>query len=52
MIGLAAVVEWEAQHGALTEAELTAARERVASQIGRKCVADRAQGVADFPPLA
>jgi hypothetical protein len=27
--GLAAVAEWEAQHGALTEAELEAARVRV-----------------------
>ena len=29
--GLAAVAEWEAEHGALTEAELKAARQRVAS---------------------
>ena len=29
--GLIAVAEWEAQHGALTEAELKAARERLAS---------------------
>jgi hypothetical protein len=29
--GLAAVAEWEAEHGALTEAELEAARQRVAS---------------------
>ena len=27
--GLAAVAEWEAEHGALTEAELKAARERL-----------------------
>ena len=27
--GLAAVAEWEAEHGAFTEAELEAARERV-----------------------
>ena len=27
--GLAAVAEWEAEHGAFTEAELSAARERV-----------------------
>lgn len=33
--GLAAVTEWEAEHGALTEAELVAARQRVASQAGR-----------------
>lgn len=32
--GLAAVADWEAEHGALTEAELVAARQRVASQIG------------------
>jgi hypothetical protein len=31
--GLAAVAEWEAEHGALTEAELAAARRRVASQV-------------------
>ena len=30
--GLAAVAEWEAEHGALTEAEVTAARQRVAPQ--------------------
>lgn len=29
--GLAAVAEWEAEHGALTEAELKAARHRLAS---------------------
>jgi len=29
--GLAAVAEWEAEHGALTEAELEAARRRLAS---------------------
>ncbi|MBA2281549.1 MAG: hypothetical protein M3527_01065 [Actinomycetota bacterium] len=34
--GLAAVAEWEAQHGALTDAEMAAARERVAAQMGRK----------------
>jgi hypothetical protein len=28
--GLAAVAEWEAEHGALTEAELEAARTRIA----------------------
>lgn len=32
--GLAAVAEWEAEHGVLTEAELAAARQRVASQVG------------------
>lgn len=31
--GLAAVAEWEAENGALSEAELAAARERVAAQI-------------------
>ncbi|GAC1600682.1 MAG: hypothetical protein NVS3B21_27910 [Acidimicrobiales bacterium] len=31
--GLAAVGEWEAEHGALTEAELAAARQRVRSQL-------------------
>jgi hypothetical protein len=31
--GLAAVGEWEAEQGALTEAELAAARQRVARQI-------------------
>lgn len=31
---LAAVAEWEAQHGALTKPELAAARQRVASQLG------------------
>lgn len=33
--GLAAVAEWEAQHGALTDAETVAARERVAEQVAR-----------------
>lgn len=32
--GLAAVAEWEAEHGALTEAELAAARKRIAAQVG------------------
>jgi hypothetical protein len=31
--GLAAVAEWEAEQGALTESELVAARERVAAQL-------------------
>lgn len=31
--GLAAVAEWEADHGALTDAEMAAARRRVATQI-------------------
>lgn len=34
--GLAAVAEWEAEHGALSDAEMAAARQRVASQISRK----------------
>jgi hypothetical protein len=32
--GLAAVADWEAEHGALTDAELDAARRRVAAQVG------------------
>jgi len=32
--GLAAVADWEAEHGALTEAELSAAHRRVAAQVG------------------
>ena len=32
--GLAAVAEWEAEHGELTDAELEEARQRVASQVG------------------
>jgi len=31
--GLAAVSEWEAEHGSLSDAELTAARERIAVQL-------------------
>lgn len=31
--GLAAVADWEAEHGALTDAELAAARERVTAQV-------------------
>ena len=31
--GLAAVAEWEAEQGALTESELVAARERVPAQL-------------------
>lgn len=34
--GLAAVAEWERETGALTEAELAAARERVGSQLTKK----------------
>jgi len=36
--GLAAVAEWEAEHGAFTEAELEAARERV-GRIGARSLA-------------
>jgi hypothetical protein len=32
--GLAAVADWEAEHGALTEAELSAAHGRVVAQVG------------------
>lgn len=31
--GLRAVAEWEAEHGALTDVELTAARRRVATEL-------------------
>jgi hypothetical protein len=31
--GLQAVAEWEAEHGALTDAEVTAARRRVADEL-------------------
>jgi hypothetical protein len=31
--GLAAVAEWEAEHGAFTEAELTASRQRVTAEV-------------------
>lgn len=34
--GLAAVAEWESQHGPLTEAELEAARQRVSANGGRR----------------
>lgn len=34
--GLAAVAEWEAENGALTEAELDAARKRVAGEGKRR----------------
>jgi hypothetical protein len=34
--GLAAVAEWEAEHGALTAAELSAARKRAAGGAGRR----------------
>jgi len=32
--GLAAVAEWEAEHGALTDTELADANRRVAAQLG------------------
>ena len=31
--GLAAIAEWEAEHGSFTDAELAAARRRVADQL-------------------
>lgn len=34
--GLAAVAEWEAEHGALTPAELEAARARTAPRVRRR----------------
>jgi hypothetical protein len=34
--GLLAVAEWEAEHGALTEAELEAARSRIARRPARR----------------
>ncbi|HKC27676.1 MAG TPA: hypothetical protein VKB75_06655 [Jatrophihabitans sp.] len=33
--GLAAVAEWEAEHGRLSEAEMDAARRRVAGEVRR-----------------
>lgn len=34
--GLAAGAEWEAEHGALTDAEMSAARHRVTSQLRKR----------------
>jgi len=34
--GLAAIAEWEAEHGAFTDAELAAARRRVADQLASR----------------
>ena len=34
--GLTAVTQWEAQHGLLTEREMTEARRRVRAQLGAK----------------
>ena len=34
--GLAAVAEWEAEHGALTPSELEAARARIARTVNRR----------------
>jgi hypothetical protein len=34
--GLAAVAEWEAEHGPLRDSELEAARRRVTNQLGRQ----------------
>lgn len=42
--GLAAVAEWEAEHGALTEAELNAAVRRLASARPRRVVPRRRSG--------
>jgi len=42
--GLAAVAEWEAEHGALTDAELKAARQRLASSRPRRAVRRRRSG--------
>lgn len=39
--GLAAVAEWEAEQGTLTEAELDAAHQRVASQVGASSARSR-----------
>ena len=44
--GLAAVAEWEAEHGALTEKELAEARARVASGVAKK---ERARRSAKRP---
>jgi hypothetical protein len=34
--GLAAVAEWEAQHGAFSDEEMTASRERVRRQLSKR----------------
>jgi hypothetical protein len=39
--GLAAVAEWEAERGPLTDAELAAARQRVASQVAGRSLSTR-----------
>ena len=39
--GLAAIAEWEAEHGPLTDAEMTAARQRVRRQLRKKSTATR-----------
>jgi hypothetical protein len=39
--GLAAVAEWEAEHGAFSEAELSAARARIRGAAGKKRRAKR-----------
>ena len=39
--GLAAVAEWEREHGALTNAELKAARSRVARGMARRKASSR-----------
>ncbi len=37
--GLAAVAEWESEHGALTESEMIAARARIAGDAGSRASA-------------
>jgi hypothetical protein len=39
--GLAAVAEWESEHGALTQAELESARSRIAASAVRRRRVDR-----------
>ncbi len=39
--GLAAVAEWEAHHGALTDAEMTVARDRVKGQLRKRTSSPR-----------
>jgi hypothetical protein len=41
--GLAAVAEWEAAHGPLTDAEMAAAHARVAAQVGSTSARSRKQ---------
>jgi hypothetical protein len=39
--GLAAVAEWEAQYGTLTDAEMAAARDRVKRQLRKRTSSQR-----------